>query len=681
MHHRFFIFCLSFLLAYTPLAFAPQGDNQSDQTPVASANPAATRGAEGQTSQQRVKLIFDDEAPLFLTQHNPQALELTLPKKVSVPASHLQNVRHLYLNSQKIPRAFLVELTKIPLKTLDLSGSKFLHKGQQLSSGEALFLLEKLTSLTSLTLSSQQIPTMFFDELIKLPLTTLNLSRSHIFYPLRAVMQAEHLDEFGAQRQRPVENLKKLTPLFGAIFKLHKLTSLTSLNLRYLSVDSGNGIGDIIRRQCNLTEAEALLPQHREALIENNPIGYLKNLESLDLTDARVFWLTDCLDKCAPKLRVLRLKGNRLDHRPHAFLDRLVNLQELETNSLDWLFGTKTAAELSHDDVAPLSIPPTLNVLNLGGSKANNTHLKRLAALEMMTELALGACKIASNPPGDEDISHLESRGHLLLGQFPLKVLDAHANPSLQRIPVFMHPLHLTKANFDRCGLQSLDGIGTCVNLTELNLNENPCAPFDAWRFMLPLKQLRVLEFAFRQDANIRQDFSLRQVREYDAQTRADCIKVLAQNTHLTTLFLLFHAIGLEAATALTDLHCLENLILTSCSIGDDGFKKLPLLNMRNLSVKDNALTAESARHLRRTFEQTPSLHLKMLSLEHNPLGDEAMEPLASMTCVDFLHLRDVGATDAGMEKLLPLKPHLDFLSVKGNAISPELAADLSRFR
>lgn len=670
MNCQLFISLCLWLLAYTPLAFAPQGDNQSDQTPVASANPAATRGAERQTSQQRVKLIFDHEAPLFLAQHNPQALELTLPKKVSVPASHLQNVRHLYLKDQKIPKAFLVALTRIPLETLDLARG-FLNSPD----GAALLPLGKLISLTSLTLSFHPVPTTFFDELIKLPLTTLNLSMARVVCPTR------NLGEPAARRPYPFENPQETRALFDAIFQLRKLTSLTSLNLGGLSVNSIDSIGNLIRRQCNLTEAEALLPQHREALIKNNPISYLENLESLDLTRAGVFWLTDCLDKCAPKLRVLRLKGNRLDHHQHAFLDRLVNLQELETDSLDWLFGTKTAAELSHDDVAPLRIPPTLNVLNLGGSKANNTHLERLAALEMMTELGLGACKIASNPPGDEDMSHLENRGHLLLGQFPLKVLDVRSNPSLQRIPVFMHPLHLTKANFDRCGLQSLDGIGRCVNLTELNLNENPCTPCETWRFMLPLKQLRVLNLSFRQDVRVRRDFSLRQVREYDAQTRADCTKVLAQNTHLTTLNLNYHAIGPEAATALTDLHCLEELILTSCGIGDDGFKKLPLLNMRFLVVQDNALTAESARHLRRTFEQNPSLHLKVLLLSHNPLGDGAMEPLASVTCVDNLGLHSVGATDAGMEKLVPLKPHLDFLDVKGNAISPELAADLGRFR
>ena len=223
-------------------------------------------------------------------------------------------------------------------------------------------------------------------------------------------------------------------------------------------------------------------------------------------------------------------------------------------------------------------------------------------------------------------------------------------NP-LYRVPVFTEPHLLTELKLVNCGLYSFEGLNECVNLRVLYANSNPVIPLKPWRHMTHLRQLRVLKVCDNHG-----------IHQYNEETRATCMQVLSQNTHLTSLILMGHGIGPLGAEALEGLIKLEKLDLQFCGIGDAVFQKLPLSKMKELDVTCNGLTPESMRHLRHILDQAPRPCLRHLSLASNPLGNEAVVCLAPMTYLKRLNLFNIGATIIGMRSLVPLVPHLDAL-------------------
>ena len=200
-------------------------------------------------------------------------------------------------------------------------------------------------------------------------------------------------------------------------------------------------------------------------------------------------------------------------------------------------------------------------MLNLDKSGLDNSYLKRLTALETIENLNVRHCYIQRSMPDNDNSDDLQTQGHIVLGQFPLKVLNASLNPTLHRVPVFTEPHLLTELKLVRSGLRSFEGLHACVNLRVFYAGTNPVIPSEVWRHMTDLKQLRVLNVLNNKD-----------IHQYDDATRATCTQVLSQNTHLTSLDLMGHGIGPEGAAALESLSRLEKLCLQFCGIGHDGF-------------------------------------------------------------------------------------------------------------
>ena len=602
MNRKSVICLFLFLLARIPLAFAPQGGNSDDQDtqpPVACASTHASHGEENQrqesvlttagtgenASQQILQLTLDDAGALLLAQQKPAAVILTLPQGIPLPVPNFQHMRHLYLKNQHVPTTFFAFLAQAPLETLDLSWVRLIKAGEDDPS------------------------------------------------------------------------------FYQAIFQLRHLTDLKDLNFAHLEAMGewhlGEGIWQETCRQLNLGQYADLLPTHLEKLTDNNPIRYLKNLENLNLNGAGFFLHLNFLKACAPKLSVLHMARNTLDHEQHDFLNTFPNLEELTPPALDWLFGEAEAQRhhlsmqfgvgiANHDNAAPFQIVPKVRVLNLDQSGLDNTYLKRLTALQTIENLNVRSCHIRGSMPDDDNADDLQTQGHILLGQFPLKVLNASRNPTLHRVPVFTEPHLLTELKLVQSGLRSFEGLHACVNLRILYAGANPVIPSEVWHHMTDLKQLRVL--------NVLNNNGMHQ---YDEATRATCMQVLSQNTHLTSLDLTGHGIGPEGAAALQGLSRLEKLTLQHCGIGDVGFQKLPLLKMKELDVRNNVLTVESMRHLREALDQVSQPCLRHLSLSSNPLDNEAVALLAPMTYLERLDLLNVDATAEGMQVLTPLMPHL----------------------
>ena len=524
----------------------------------------------------------------MLEKLKPAAVILTLPQNTPLPVPNFQHVRHLYLNDQHVPTTFFALLAQAPLETLDLSCVSLIKTGENDPS------------------------------------------------------------------------------VYQAIFQLRHLTSLKDLNLAHLEAIGDWHLGEAIWQETyqklGLNEHADLLPTHIKALTDNNPISYLGNLEKLNLDGAEFYLHFTFLQKCAPRLRVLHMADSTLDHHHHAFLNTFPNLEELTPPALDWFFGEAgaTGHHLSvqlglnianHDDAAPFQIDPKLRVLNLDESGLDNTYLKRLTALQTIENLNVRQCYIQGPMPDDDNADDLQTQGHILLGQFPLKVLNASLNNTLRRVPVFTQAHLLTELKLVQSGLYSFEGLNACINLRVFYAGTNPVTPSEAWCQMTDLKQLRVLNVLNNEG-----------IHQYDEATRATCMQVLSQNTHLTSLDLMGHGIGPEGAAALESLSRLEKLCLQFCGIGDAGFQKLLLLNMQELDVRNNSLTVESMRHLRQALDQVSQPCLRHLSLSSNPLDNEAVALLAPMTYLERLDLLNVDATAGGMQVLAPLMPHLDVL-------------------
>ncbi|MGB0919660.1 MAG: hypothetical protein ACPGUZ_04025, partial [Holosporaceae bacterium] len=113
----------------------------------------------------------------MLERLNLASVTLILPEWVNVPVAHLAGVRHLCPSKQKMPTTLLHALATMPLQTLNLAGARFrvVNQLQDPSLEVALLQLGQMTSLTNLNLSNQELPTTFFSELARLPLTTLSL--------------------------------------------------------------------------------------------------------------------------------------------------------------------------------------------------------------------------------------------------------------------------------------------------------------------------------------------------------------------------------------------------------------------------------------------------------------------------------------------------------------------------
>lgn len=563
-------------------------------------------------------LTWNDDTPLVLEKLRPASVTLTLPAGVDLPVAHLASVRHLYLSAPQIPITFLDELAAMCLYTLNLS--------------------------------NQVLPTTLFSALARLPLTTLILEGVTL----------------------AIENREAEPSYYQAILQLRHLSTLTHLNLAQLQEeDNDEGLGDIIWhhtcQQLGLPDREdSLGTEHLQTLINNNPIHYLAHLETLNLEDAGFRGHWQFLANSAQTLKILNfcVKGASLGDAQQVPLYLLENLEELTTSSLDWFVGAEDQG-VQHDNAPLLQSTSKLRVLDVKNSRIDNTHLRRLSTLQNVEELNVLSCRITSQP-GADDESDLQQQGHVLLGQWPLKTLTAGFNLSLHCVPVFAQPLLLTHLSLKYCGLQSLEGLNPLVNLNHLDISNNDILVSESWRHMTNLKQLRVLEFSNHPPSA---------VLHTDAQAHAVCMQVLAQNTHLRKLKLAGQALGLEGACALTNLHCLENLYAGSCHLGDDGFKALPLSRLKTLDVADNNLTAESAKHLCETLQQVTLPHLNVLNLATNPLGDDAMEYLASIKSLQMLDVFYVGGTTAGMQKLVPLLPQLTCLFYDGNDLSAELNA------
>ena len=541
------------------------------------------------TPRDRLSVTFNKSGALFLEKLKPAAIILTLPQNTPLPVPNFQHVRHLYLNDQHVPTTFFALFAQAPLETLDLSWVSLIKTGENDPS------------------------------------------------------------------------------FYQAIFQLRHLTGLKDLNLAHLkAMDDWHLYGVIYQGTCQKLGLDAdadLLPTHIKALTDNNPISYLGNLEKLNLDGAEFVDLhLNFLQKCAPRLRVLHMANSVLGHSHHAFLNTLPNLEELTPPDLDWFFGEAEATGhhisvqvginiANHDDAAPFQIDPNLRVLNLDKSGLDNTYLKRLTALQTIENLNVRQCYIQGPMPDDDNADDLQTQGHILLGQFPLKVLNASLNPTLHRVPVFTQAHLLTELKLVRCGLRSFEGLNACINLRVFYAGANPVTPSEVWRHMTQLRQLRVLNVLY-------DEF----IHQYDEETRATCMQVLSQNTHLTSLILMGHAIGAEGAAALEGLIRLEKLDLQFCGIGDAGFQKLPLSKMKELDVRNNGLTHESMRHLRQILDQLSRPCLRLLYLASNPLGNEGVACLAPMTYLKRLNLWNTNATAEGMQVLAPLVPHLDAL-------------------
>ena len=672
MHRRFFIFFLSLLLAHIPLAFAP-GDSDSEHEsvpPRASRKPSAQATELAPESQRPAKrrrlnaaqaeetpdkplsLTWNDDTPRVLERLNLASVTLILPEWVDVPVANLASVRHLCLAKQKMPTTFLHALATMPLQTLNLAGARFraVNQLQDPSWEGALLQLGQMASLTNLNLSNQVLPTTLFSALARLPLTTLILEGVTL----------------------AIENREADPSYYQAILQLRHLSTLTHLNLAQLQEeDNDEGLGDIIWyytcQQLGLPDRkDSLGTEHLQTLINNNPIHYLAHLETLNLEDAGFRGHWQFLANSAQTLKILNfcVKGASLGDAQQVPLYLLENLEELTTSSLDWFVGAEDQG-VQHDNAPLLQSTSKLRVLDVKNSRIDNTHLRRLSTLQNVEELNVLSCRITSQP-GADDESDLQQQGHVLLGQWPLKTLTAGFNISLHCVPVFAQPLLLTHLSLQYCGLQSLEGLNPLVNLNHLDISNNDILVSESWRHMTNLKQLRVLEFSNQTPSA---------VLHTDAQAHAVCMQVLAQNTHLRKLNLAGQALGLEGACALTNLHCLENLYAGSCHLGDDGFKALPLSRLKTLDVADNNLTAESAKHLCETLQQVTLPHLNVLNLATNPLGDDAMEYLASIKSLKMLNVIYVGGTTPGMQKLVPLLPQLTCLFYDGNDLSAELNA------
>ena len=729
MNRRFFIFLLSFLLAHTPLAFAPQGHNLDNETgdegrqsPVACADsddsPSQTQAlatvtpVTGETpfhkpmllreilqfvsieQLQACKLVSKKwyraatyalsrhprlrfRLPPLLTPPLPPCTGLScettvvaVPDPTAEAAATPQDVskatpltKHgrvtLFLDNlcREAPRhAWATPCNSLPV-TFNDSGLLVLEKLKpaavmvSLSQGTRLPIpwpVKNFQHVRHLSLKNQQVPVSFLVLFSKAPLKTLDLSSVKIIRPSWEHRFAYH-----------------------GIFQLRHLESLTDLNLAHLEDEYGEPLGEIIwqttLQALGLDSDDALFPSHIKELTDRNPISYLGNLEKLDLTGAEFYLHLNFLQKCAPRLRVLHMAGNTLDHKQHDFLNTFPNLEELTPPSLDWFFGEAEAQGhhisvqlgegiANHDNAAPFQIEPNLRVLNLDQSGLDNTYLKRLTALQTIENLNVRQCHIQGPMPDDDNADDLQTQGHILLGQFPLKVLNASRNPTLHRVPVFTEPHLLTELALNRCGLRSFEGLNACVNLRVFDAGTNPVTPPEVWRHMTNLRQLRVLNVLYAQG-----------IHQYDEATRATCMQVLSQNTHLTSLNLMGHGIGPEGAAALEGLSRLLKLDLQFCGIGDAGFQKLPLSKMKELDVPNNGLTAESMRHLRQILDQISRPCLRHLTLSSNPLDDEAVAYLAPMTYLERLDLLNTNATAEGMQVLAPLVPHLDALVCEGH--------------
>ena len=148
MNRRFGIYLLSFLLAHTPLAFAPQSNDsdhetqdESSQPPVACASVDASNSDDSpsQTKALATVTLATGETPLH---------------------KNLQNVRHVCLHKQHIPAKDFEALATAKLLTLDLSDATLLIKPETLGQAHSVFFqLHKLTTLTDLNLARFSIPT------------------------------------------------------------------------------------------------------------------------------------------------------------------------------------------------------------------------------------------------------------------------------------------------------------------------------------------------------------------------------------------------------------------------------------------------------------------------------------------------------------------------------------------
>ena len=564
-------------------------------------------------------LTWNDDTPLVLEKLRPASVTLTLPEGGDLPAAHLTSVRHLYLSAPQIPITSLDELAAMCLYTLNLS--------------------------------NQELPTTLFPELAQLPLTTLILEGVTL----------------------AIENREADPSYYQAILQLRHLSALTHLNLAQLQEENNDeGLGDIIWhhtcQQLGLPDREdSLGPQHLQTLINNNPIHYLAHLETLNLEDAGFRGHWQFLANSAQTLKILNfcVKGASLGDAQQVPLYLLENLEELTTTSLDWFVGAEDQG-VQHDNAPLLQSTSKLRVLDLKNSGLENTHLRRLRTLKNVEELNILACHLTGRKPGEADENALQQQGHLLLDHLPLKTLTADYNLSLHCVPVLRQPLLLTHLSLQYWGLQSLEGLNSLVSLKHLNISNNAILVSEAWRHMTNLKKLRILEFS----QNI-----LPETLFHDTQAHAVCMQVLEQNTQLRKLDLAGQALGPKGAGALTNLHCLESLSLGCCNLGDDGFKALPLLRLQTLKVSANSLTVESAKHLCETLQQVTLPHLNVLNLAANPLGDDAMEYLASLKSLKVLDVLYVDGTTAGMQKLLPLVPQLTNLFCGVNDLSAELNA------
>ena len=345
-----------------------------------------------------------------------------------------------------------------------------------------------------------------------------------------------------------------------------------------------------------------------------------------------------CFLKKCPSLKELNLKDAFSHYRKSGFLNALPNLEELTPHSLSFLLGEEAA-----DTHTRMQNFPHLRRLHLREHKIDNAGLKRLSdLLPTIEELDVGDSHIQSD---DADEGSLQTQGHILLGSFSrLTKLNALYNRNLKHMPVFANPTLLTQLILRDCVIKSFEGLNQCINLRHLDVTNNPVTVAHAWQHMTNLQQLRTLHFSQKGYAP-----------RYDDQSRADCINVLKKNTHLTTLNLNGHPIGPTVADVLANKDDLRILQLGACGLGDDGFQKLPLLNLEELGVSMNELTAQSVRHLCLTLKQVNTPHLKHLNLTYNTLGDDVMLDLATLTSLKKLFLNGTGITEQGARHLAPL--------------------------
>jgi RNA polymerase sigma factor (sigma-70 family) len=310
---------------------------------------------------------------------------------------------------------------------------------------------------------------------------------------------------------------------------------------------------------------------------------------------------------------------------------------------------------------------PYVSMVDLGGTKAEDAHLRRLTVFGGLRELRLNT---AITDAGCPDLARLTKLEILRCEGCPLtdsgvKELGAMAN---------LKTLVLTSTQMTDVGLKHLSRL---TQLHEMNLRRTKVT--DLGLDHLPGTRLRVLELGNTRvtDAGLPRLAKLRELQvlrlEGDSLTDAG-LQALAAIKTLEALSLENNPAVTDAGLAsLTLLPKLVRLNVSGTEVTDRGLPILAGLALQFLGCDRTTVTGAGLENA------AAFASLKTLWLAGSKVTDDTVPFLAALPALQAVELGYTAISDAGVERLAPLK-RLESLSLEKTRVTNDCLSSLATF-